>query len=227
MAYTCGDGFNSPIPLLPLMYVEQTGSIVIMVQQQEKADHLVVQNFFAEQGLLADPIREQITKTPDFRILRGAETVAFCEVKYPQDIFTERLTAAIRQAPDGQIGGIIEHGHPSRQYRCLERAATKAAAQFESINPSHSVPNVLMVVNHDAYSYEDDFREVLIGYCGGIRTGKALRDDIPEIDAYVWIDRKANRKSQERIERIFRHGDPCTGQQNPLKETVRDLLKLG
>ena len=98
MTYTCGDGFNSPIPLLPVMCVEQTGSIVIMVQQQEKADHLIVQNFFTERGLLADPIRETITKTPDFRILRGAETVAFCEVKSPQDIFTERLTAAIRQA---------------------------------------------------------------------------------------------------------------------------------
>jgi hypothetical protein len=200
--------------------------MVVMLQSQEKADHLIVRNFFAGRELRADPIPETVRKTPDFRVLRGSETVAFCEVKSPQDIFTERLTAAIRQAPGGQRAGIIEHGHPSRQYRCLERAAKKAAAQFASVNPSHSVPNVLMVVNHDTYSYKDDFREVLIGYCGGIRTGKALRDDIPEIDAYVWIDRKANRKPAERIERIFRHEDPSTGQQNPLKEIVRGLLQL-
>jgi len=184
-----------------------------MVQTQEPADHLSVRNFFAARGLLAERIPETTMKTPDFRLLRGVETVAYCEVKSPQDVFTERLHAAIGEVPEGQLAGIIECGYTSRHYRCLERAAKKAAAQFASVNPTHSIPNILMIVNHDAHSYEDDFREVLIGYLDGVRTGKALRDDIPEIDLYVWIDRKS--RGQERVApAIFRH-------ENPLKETVR------
>ena len=99
--------------------------MVVMLQSQEKADHLIVQNFFAGRGLLAELYPETVSKTPDFRILRGTETVAYCEMKSPQDIFNERLTAAIRQAPEGQIAGIIEHGHTTRQYRCLERKEKK------------------------------------------------------------------------------------------------------
>jgi hypothetical protein len=91
---------------------------IVMVQTQEHTDHVTVQNFFAGRGLLATRIPETAVKTPDFRILRGTETVAFCEVKSPQDVFTERLHAAICEAPSGQISGIIEEG---RQYRCLAR----------------------------------------------------------------------------------------------------------
>lgn len=89
--------------------------------------------------------------------------VAFCEVKSPQDVFDERLTAAILEAPDGQYGVHIEVGPTSRQYRRMRGAAKQAVAQFNSVNLSHSVPNILMFVNHDSHSYEFDFVETITG----------------------------------------------------------------
>jgi hypothetical protein len=127
----------------------------------EAADDLAAQNFFAARGLLAARIPEsKVSKTPDFRILRGAETVAFCELKSPQDVFPERVTTAISQG----LAGVIQHGYVTRQYRCLERAAKGAAAQFNSINASRAVPNILMIVNHDTLSHENDFIEAVTGY---------------------------------------------------------------
>ena len=81
---------------------------------------------FRRAWLLAERIPETtLSKTPDFRILRGTQPVAFCEVKSPQDVFEESVVAAILRAPPEQYGGIIERGPVSRQYRCIERAAKK------------------------------------------------------------------------------------------------------
>lgn len=79
--------------------------------------------------------------------------------------------------------------------------------------------NILVIVNHDTFSLEDDFTQVITGQLGALgRVGKPLRDDIPAIDVYLWMDAKNN--SIESVHRLFRH-------QNPLKETARDLLQLG
>jgi hypothetical protein len=190
---------------------------MVMVQQ-EQADLAFVQEFFKARQLAAIRIPETTTKTPDFEILRNTETVAFCEMKSPQDIFEERVRTKITQSPAGQLAGVIERGNISRQYRCLERAAKKAASQFDAANPKHSLPNLLMIVNHDTHSRKDDFREVLTGCFGGVRTGQALRDGIPQIDLYLWLDAGAT-GSIEGFDSIFRH-------ENPLKETIRSLLRL-
>jgi hypothetical protein len=76
-----------------------------------------------------------------------------------------------------------------------------------------------MIINHDAHSDVTDFREVLTGYCQGMRVGKALRDEIPQIDVYLWIDAQTRGRTREMVERIFRH-------ENPLKECARTLLQL-
>lgn len=189
-----------------------------MVQMQETTDHLITQQFFAGRGLTAPPIPRKASKTPDFRILRETQIVAFCEVKSPQDVFNERMRDAVIGAKGG-LAGIIEKGPPSRQYRCLERAAKKAAAQFDAENAAHSVPNILMIVNRDAHSDVSDFSEVLTGYFDGMKVYKALRDEIPQIDVYLWMDAKTNGRTFQRIRQIFRH-------ENPLTETVRNLLRL-
>ncbi len=156
------------------------------IQEDEDADLVLVQEFFASRGLVAERIPERKTKTPDFRLRRGHEVVGFCEVKSPQDIFVERAGLAVAEAPAGQIGGVIERDHTSRQYRCLDRAARKAAGQLRAANPAHSVPNILMIVNRDSRSLYDDFAEAITGYSGAHRVvGRTVRDAIPEIDAYV------------------------------------------
>jgi hypothetical protein len=187
-----------------------------MPTQDEWTDLLLVQEFFAARRLTAERIPETTTKTPDLRILRDAELVGYCEVKSPQDVFIERVEDAIREGK----GGVIEvgYGNDYRQARCIARAAKKAAAQFEAANPDHAVPNILMIVNHDTVSLYDDFSQAITGEIGGIgRVGKPVRDDIPEIDVYVWVEAAAPIRS---FQRLFRH-------ENPLKETVRDLLQLG
>ena len=188
-----------------------------MVQQHEDADHRIVQHFFARRGFITECIPETVSKTPDFRICRDAEVVAFCEVKSPQDVFIERVEEAIR----GSKGGISEtgYGNDYRQARCIERAATKAAAQFAAVNSAHTVPNILMIVNHDTVSLYDDFSQAITGEIGGLgRVGEAVRDKVPEIDACVWID--ASGRTAAQPQRLFRH-------QGPLKETVREVLQLG
>jgi hypothetical protein len=182
-------------------------------QTQEGNDLRLVEAFFAARGLKAEQIPETTTKTTDFKILRGGDVIALCEVKSPQDVFVERVENAIHKVPPGQIGGIIEHGASSRQYRCMERAATKAAEQFNAVNPSRNVPNILMVVNHDTVSYESDFVEAVTGYVEGLGYGpKSLRASIPEIDAYVWLDPSAPPPRM-------------LWQQNQFRDTIIDLLK--
>jgi hypothetical protein len=188
-----------------------------MAVQDEAADHKLVERFFANRGMSAVRIPETTTKRPDYRISKGAKLVAYCEVKSPQDVFVERVEDAILEGK----GGIIEtgYGNDYRQGRCLARAATKAAAQFAAVNPDHAVPNVMMIVNHDSTALAEDFTQIITGQLGALgHVGKPLRDDIPEIDVYLWMDVKDGRV--EPVQRLFRH-------ENPLKETVRKLLQLG
>jgi hypothetical protein len=157
----------------------------------EAADHLLVQQFFAARDLVAQRIEKTKTKTPDFGILRETDLVAYCEVKSPQDVFDERVGDAILKGR----GGVIEtgYGNDYRQGRCIARAAQKAVAQFVAVNPAHLLPNIMVIVNHDSFSLEDDFTQLITGELGALgRVGKPLRDDIPEIDVYVWMDATGN-----------------------------------
>jgi hypothetical protein len=188
-----------------------------MVQQHEDDDHRIVQQLFYLREFITERIPETVSKTPDFKIKRGAEVVAFCEVKSPQDVFSDRVEEAIR----GGKAGMIEtgYGNDYRQARCIERAATKAATQFAAVNSAHAVPNILMIVNHDTVSLYEDFSQAITGVIAGLgRVGEAVRDKVPEIDAYMWID--ASGRTSVQPQRLFRH-------QSPLKETVRELLQLG
>ena len=139
-----------------------------------------------------------------------------CEVKSPQDIFTERINNAITS---GQ-SGVIEtgYGNDYRQARCIERAAQKAAPQFDAANPAHSVPNILMVVNHDAHADVEDFVQALTGAFQGHLVGTGIQNTILEIDLYVWIGQKDG-GSEPAARIIYNH-------RSPIKETVRALLQL-
>ena len=115
---------------------DDTGAKIKMVQQHDGDDHLVVTNFFCRKGLIAEPISTAAVKTPDFKIKDGAEVVAYCEMKSPQNVFAERLNEAILP---GQ-GGIVKtvYGSNFRQARSLKRLAQKAAKQFQAMNPKHA-----------------------------------------------------------------------------------------
>jgi hypothetical protein len=81
------------------------------------------------------------------------------------------------------------------------------------------VPNILILVNHDTVSLYDDFSQAITGEIAGIgQVGTPVRDGIPEIDVYVWVD--VSGRTKQKAERLFNHA-------SPLKETARDLLQLG
>jgi hypothetical protein len=189
-----------------------------VARAHQEADLRLAQQFFAERGLQAERIVEAAEKRPDLGVLDSdGALVAYCEVKSSQDVFVERAQDAIREAPVGQIAGIVERGNTSRQYRCMERAAKKAVKQFNSINISHSVPNILIFVNRDIVSVEADFVETITGSTAEARDYSivGIRSRIPEIDCYVWLDARA--PQQPRI--LWR--------QNQHRDTVMDLAIPG
>jgi hypothetical protein len=95
------------------------------------------------------------------------------------------------------------------------KSGKKAVAQFNSVNPSRTIPNILMIVNHDTRSYESDFVEAVIGYVEGLgKTARPLRDDIAEIDAYVWLNAATSEAAH-------------FWQQNLFRDTVIELLQPG
>ena len=181
-----------------------------MTQDHEELDFLPVQEFFATRELKAERIPKTTTKTPDFQIVRDGSIVAYCEVKSPQDVFPERVSDAIRQGKRG----IINIGYDDRQGRCIARAAKKAAPQFIAVNQAHLVPNILLMVNHDTTARMADFVEAVTGFIEeiGRYAATSLRKEIPEIDAYVWL----NLATPEI--RIF-------WQQNKFRDKIIELLK--
>ena len=66
------------------------------------------------------------------------------------------------------------------------------------------MPNILIIVNHDAVSLYDDFAQPITGEIGDLGpVSEAVRDKIPEINAYVWID--ASGRTAAQPQRLFRH----------------------
>lgn len=193
-----------------------------MAQHNEDADLRFAQGYFASLRIEAERIPEGKTKTPDLRLRQDGRLVGYCEVKSPQEVFAKQVKRAVAEAPPGKRRGILEIGGPygtvSRPHYCMLRFATKAEAQLKAVNPEHDVPNLVMLVNHDTHSYHDDFREAVTGYFGSHRTlARRLRDEVPEIDAYLWADRRPGPQA-EPVEVLF-------GADGPLRETVRALLK--
>jgi hypothetical protein len=80
----------------------------------------------------------------------------------------------------------------------------KAVKQFDAVNPDHSVPNVVVFVNHDDNSGYRDLSETLTGHIradsGEVYVTMAhifdriLGDKRKHIDLYVWIEDYRDRR---------------------------------
>ncbi len=89
---------------------------------------------------------------------------------------------------DGLSVGFIDSSFDPRAFAALERAVRKATTQFLAVNPSHFVPNILIIIDYDKYRSADDLREVLTGSSQGIRTRKGLLEEINEIDLHLYVN---------------------------------------
>jgi hypothetical protein len=132
------------------------------------------------------------SKTPDFRLLRDGEPVAYCEVKSPRDEWLDDQLA--EAGPWVIVGGVREDPVANR----VERNIRKAVEQFDAVNPDRRLPNILVFVNHDDSSSFGDLREVLTGHFfsgDGRRYPTMLHISEGRLaavkrraDAYIWMD---------------------------------------
>lgn len=166
----------------------------------EQSDLKLVESYLTTKGLIASRFslaETQRGKTPDFRLTRGNELVAYCEVKSPHDPWLDRLLD--EAVPGTIVGGLRDDPVFNR----LSRLLTKAVEQFEAVNPERTAFNILAYVNHDKACGFDSLRATVTGYFyakGGVRSARLLhpaegrlREPISKIDAILWFDAKQNR----------------------------------
>jgi hypothetical protein len=168
--------------------------IEMTVRTNEERDLALVQELIAgPAGFTLERI-EATSKgpRPDFRIVSWRGLAGFCEVKSPRD---DWLDEQLEQAPPGTIVG---GGRPDPTFNRIARHVLKAVMQFDAVNPDHSLPNVLVFVNHDNKSGYRDLSETLTGRIradsGEVYVTMAdisdglLGDKRKRIDLYLWID---------------------------------------
>jgi hypothetical protein len=166
----------------------------------EQPDLDLVAAYLADRSLSAERFSSaetQVGRTPDFRVRKQGEVVAYCEVKSPNDPWLDDL---LEDAPPlTLVGG----ARPDPTFNRLSRLLTKADTQFTAVNPARTELNILAYVNHDNASSYNDLRETLTGYFyAADGTKHPTMMDIAEgrigetkrrIDAFLWFEGKTGR----------------------------------
>jgi hypothetical protein len=142
-------------------------------------------------------------RTPDFKLVQDGKIRGYCELKSPRDDWVFSFPHDLKPG---------EHRAEVRRDMAAHNLAghiLEAAEQFDSINPEHKLPNILVIVSHARHRGPIDLRDVL----EGIRLGDDgkrvfppladVREKEPDkqmkkqekvwkaarsIDLYVWID---------------------------------------
>jgi ribosomal protein L30 len=123
-------------------------------------------------------------KGPDFKIMKGQELVAYCELKSPRDDWV--LEPVQGENPETRRDPF---------YRNLANHIETALMQFDAVNPDHAVPNVVVFVNHALDKDRRDLRMVFEGV--PVPSGKPIpvvakeeqmQDAAKRIDLFFWID---------------------------------------
>jgi hypothetical protein len=152
-----------------------------------KDDEIRVRNFLQRSGLI--PIRynkeelRTLGKTPDFKVESEGKEVLFCEVK-------------------SIVGDDFEGVRDDPTYNNIQNKIHEAAKQFQSVNSSHIVPNVLAIVNHEYGIDIIDLYSVLTGYFYTDKGGEyplfmkysqgRILNEKQEIDLYIWFQEDKN-----------------------------------
>ena len=141
-------------------------------------------------------------KTPDFRLFRNNQHVAYCEVKSPRDEWLDDKLAGAE--PFQIVGGLREDPTFNR----IAGLVRKAVKQLDAVNPERRLPNIVVFVNWADASHFHDLDETLTGYLRLSDGTKAptmfkvsegrMRDEKRRVDAYVWFD-----GSRRNVEGIF------------------------
>jgi hypothetical protein len=165
----------------------------------EEPDLERVRAYFQDRSLSTARFSQEETqrqRTPDFKVLRRDELVAYCEVKSPYDPWLDGLV-------DNAAAGEVVGGTRSDPiFNRLSRHISTAAMQFRAVNSDRSSLNILAFVNHDSASHIGDLVETLTGKFVAadgehIPTMPHMVDrlcvDRIEIDVYLWFCVKNDR----------------------------------
>lgn len=96
-------------------------------------------------------------KTPDFKMVKDGKLVGYCELKSPRDDWVLDFPADLK--PD-EIRQEVRRDPTARN---LARSIGKAAEQFESVNPDHGIPNILVLVSHARLRDRADLHMAITG----------------------------------------------------------------
>lgn len=130
-------------------------------------------------------------KTPDFKLNKDGALCGYCELKSPRD-------DNVLGTPEP--GGVSKRRIPYPKK--LGNQVCNASAQFKAVNPDHTLPNVLVFVNHSPDIGRRDLLATIAGLDGGriFMLGKKLQHKVwaaaRNIDLVLWIDAKG---------RVLRH----------------------
>lgn len=154
-------------------------------------------NYLKQHALRAERFSKEemcVSKTPDFRVLRQSELVAYCETKHIQydDWLDEQLKEVL---PLQIVGGL----RPDPVFNRLTAHIHKAAQQLTAVNQNHDYPNVLVFVNSDIHcTFHGDLIGVLTGnfYAKDgevepifeLYSNGRIREEKLTVDLYVWWD---------------------------------------
>lgn len=173
---------------------------VMARKQNEPCELAAVSALLAERKLDAVRFTKEEMRsgqTPDFKVLRDGELVAFCEVKSTHDYW---LDDQLDAAPPGEVVG---GSRDDPTFNRLSNAIHKAVGQFDSVNPSLDHLNLLVIVNYDDMSGPDDLRETLTGEFWSsdgsrhattkhISEGR-IKDEKHRIDLYAMLNAKSGK----------------------------------
>ena len=151
---------------------------------------------FAPIGLSLQKIPRWVSRTADLLVLQNGALVAYCELKSPRDEWLDKLLDLAK--PWQIVGG----GRDDPVFKKIRKHANKASQQFEAVNPTRAVPNILVFVNHDYISDFGDLRETFTGLFHAANGNRhatmpdmaaSLKRAQSQIDVCVWIDAKTSK----------------------------------
>jgi hypothetical protein len=134
----------------------------------------------------------RVSKTPDYRVFKNADLVAYCEAKHVQ--YDEWLEKQLVQAQPLQLIGGLRHDPIFNRLTAHIHTAHK---QFIAVNPRYDHPNILVLANSDRHcTFVGDLLGVLTGNFYGASgavepifkeysDGRIMFEKMT-IDVYVW-----------------------------------------
>lgn len=155
-------------------------------------------------GLQFEKIPETSEKTPDFSLSLAGELVMVAEVKNLPDIFPSEDTGWHVRNPEPNIFEYerVDNG-PSRVGRVIYNA-------FRQIK-TYACLRCVAIINDDLADVSN-LDEIIFGYfaevnlSGGVlrlssdtRPYRSLKEVVPKIDLFIWIDRNQNKDRPESI----------------------------